>query len=186
MLFPAAAFTVHQLRYQLGYGARSAAALTAQGHGYLTSLAPWVAVLAALALGSFLARLARAGGRGAAARPRRAFFGLWLLASACLLATYAVQEWLEGMFAAGHPGGLTGVFGHGGSWAIALSIAAGLVVAAVLRVAAAVIEIVARVAQAQAAAHRVTLRPVSVALPRWAPLAGASAGRAPPGTCLAA
>src|SRR5258708_3345861 len=93
MLFPAAAFSVHQLRYELGYGARSGAALTAQGHGYLTSLAPWVAVLVALAFGSFLARLARADGGRADACPRRAFAGLWLLASVCLLATYAVQEW---------------------------------------------------------------------------------------------
>src|SRR5580704_13615839 len=85
MLFPAAAFAVHQLRYELAYGSRAGAALSAQGHGYLTSLAPWVAVLVALALGSFLARLARAGGGELEARPRRAFAGLWLLASACLL-----------------------------------------------------------------------------------------------------
>src|SRR5579864_4593153 len=79
MLFPAAAFAVHQLRYELGYGARSSAALNAQGHGYLTSLAPWVAVLVALAFGSFLARLARAGGgHRPDARPRRGLAGLWL------------------------------------------------------------------------------------------------------------
>jgi len=186
MLFPAAAFAVHQLRYELAYGSRAGAALSAQGHGYLTSLAPWVAVLLALALGSYLARLARAGGGHLDVRPRRAFSELWLVASGCLLLTYSVQEWLEGLFVAGHPGGFAGVFGHGGWWAIVLSIAAGLVVAALLRVATVVAEIVSRVAPARAAAARLLGRLVSVSLARRAPLADASAGRAPPGMCLAA
>ena len=186
MLFPAAAFAVHQLRYELAYGSHAGAALSAQGHGYLTSLAPWVAVLVAFALGSFLARLARAGGGRHGARQRRAFGELWLLASGCLLATYSLQEWLEGAFAAGHPGGLVGVFGHGGWWAIVLSIAAGLVVSALLRVAAVVAEILSRVAPASSAALRLLVRLVSVSLLRLAPLAEASASRAPPGMRLAA
>jgi hypothetical protein len=186
MLFPAAAFAVHQLRYELAYGSGSGAALSAQGHGYLTSLAPWVAVLVALALGSFLVRLARAGGARLDLRPRRAFAELWLVASGCLLATYSVQEWLEGLFAAGHPGGFAGVFGHGGWWAIVLSIAAGLLIAALLRVATVVAEIVSRVAPARSAALRLLVGFVSVSLVRRAPLADASAGRAPPGMRLAA
>ena len=115
MLFPAAAFAVHQLRYQLAYGSRTGAALSAQGHGYLTSLAPWVAVLLALAAGSFLARLARTAGGTPDTRPRRAFRRLWFASSLGLLAAYSLQELLEGVFAAGHPGGIEGVFGHGGS-----------------------------------------------------------------------
>jgi hypothetical protein len=187
MLFPAAAFAVHQLRYELAYGSRAGAALSAQGHGYLTSLGPFVAVLVALALGSFLTRLARAGGERLDGRPRRAFAELWLVASACLLATYSLQECLEGIFAAGHPGGFTGVFGHGGWWAILLSVAAGLVVAALLRVAAAVAEILSRVAPpVSSATLRLVVRLVSVSLLRRAPLADASAGRAPPGVRLAA
>ncbi len=186
MLFPAAAFAVHQLRYELAYGSRASAALSAQGHGYLTSLAPWVALLLALALGSFLARLARAGSGRLELPLRRAFGGLWLLASCCLLATYSLQEWLEGLFAAGHPGGFEGVFGHGGWWAIVLSLAAGLVVAALLRLAAAVAELVSRAAPARLAALRALLAPLSASLARRPPLAGASAGRAPPGIGLAA
>ena len=42
------------------------------------------------------------------------------------------QEWLEGIFASGHPGGLAGIFGHGGWWAVVLSALAALGVAAVL------------------------------------------------------
>src|ERR1700722_16183189 len=78
MLFPAAAFAVHQLRYELAYGSRAGAALSAQGHGYLTSLAPWVAVLVALALGSFLARLPRAPGGPRPGRPRRGVARAWV------------------------------------------------------------------------------------------------------------
>jgi hypothetical protein len=185
MLFPAAAFAVHQLRYELAYGSRSGAALSAQGHGYVNSLAPWVAVLVALALGAFLARLARAAGGRADSRPHRAFGSLWAVAAFGLLATYSLQEWLEGLFAAGHPGGIGGVFGHGGWWAIVLSAALGLVVALLLRLASAVLEIVLRAARARIPAAGAVARPASVAVPRWAPLAGAFAGRAPPGTLLA-
>src|SRR4051794_9975459 len=96
MLFPAAAFAVHQLRYELAYGDRSGQALVAQGHGYLNSLAPWVVLLAALGLGSFLARTARVAAGRPDAAPRRDFAGLCLLAWGGLLATYVLQEWLEG------------------------------------------------------------------------------------------
>lgn len=186
MLFPAAAFAVHQLRYELAYGSRSTAALSAQGHGYLNSLAPWVVVLVALALGTFLTRLARVAGGGAERNPRRAFSALWLVASSFLLVTYSLQEWLEGVFAAGHPGGVAGVFGHGGWWAIALSLLAGLAVAALLLLARAAVELVARLRATRPRSAAAMLRPATVSLVRRAPLAGASAGRAPPGIRFAA
>ncbi len=182
MLFPACAFAVHELRYRLAYGSHTAAALAAQGHGYLDSLAPWVALLAALGFGSFLARLAATlAGRGEE-RPRRSFLALWGVAAAALVATYVVQEWLEGLFAAGHPGGLEGIFGHGGLWALPLALLAGLLVACVLRLASAVVRVVServerREPRAEAAPSR---RPRSVPALRRAPLAACSAGRAPP------
>ncbi len=43
-----------------------------------------------------------------------------------------IQEWLEGIFAAGHPGGLEGIFGNGGLWAVPLAVVGGLLVACVL------------------------------------------------------
>jgi hypothetical protein len=182
MLFPAAAFAVHQLRYELGYGSRSGAALSAQGHGYQNSLAPWVVLLLALGLGSFLARLARAAGGRADLGSRRSFAGLFLVSWGLLLATYGVQEWLEGVFAVGHPSGLAGVFGHGGWWAIPLSGAAAAVVAALLRLAAAAVDVVARLASARPLVSPpfLGLCPPAVVPVRTSPLARRSAGRAPP------
>jgi hypothetical protein len=186
LLFPAAAFAVHQLRYELAYGSRSGAALSAQGHGYLNSLAPWVVVLLSFAAGSFLVRLARTAAGHPRGRPRRAFGALWLAGSVLLLATYSAQEWLEGVFAAGHPGGIAGIFGHGGWWAIVLSLLAGLAVAALLGIATALLDAVEHPLSLFVPAARALARPAGALLVRWAPLAGAAAGRAPPATCVAA
>jgi hypothetical protein len=187
MLFPAAAFAVHQLRYQLAYGSRAGAALSAQGHGYLTSLAPWVAVLAGVAAGSFLARLARAATGRPDGRPRRSFATLWLATFAGLLAAYSLQEWLEGVFAAGHPGGVAGVFGHGGLWAVPLSALAALAVSALLRLAALAVDAVAPVdGLMRLVASVALLRPGVPAPPRRAALAGNVSDRAPPAGLVAA
>jgi hypothetical protein len=180
MLFPAAAFAVHQLRYQLAYGHRAGAALSASGHGYLTSLAPWIAVLLALAAGSFLARVARAAAGRAGSRPERAFGTLWALSSVGLLAVYSIQETLEGIFVSGHPGGFEGVFGHGGWWAVPLAVLAGLLVALLLKLAAAAVETVAQTVPLPRFAPVSLSRPVAAALPRRSALAGNSSGRAPP------
>jgi hypothetical protein len=187
VLFPAAAYAVHQLRFELGYGSGSQAALAAQGHGYLDSLAPWLGLLLALGLGSFLARLVRIAGGHSDAQPRRSFAALAVVAGALLLLAYAVQEWLEGAFAAGHPAGVAGVFGHGGWWAVPLSALAGVAVAALLRLASAAVDAVSRVsAAAVPATPPVLLRPGSPPEHRLSPLARRLAGRAPPGTCPAA
>lgn len=180
MLFPAAAFAVHQLRYELAYGARTDAALSAQGHGYLSSLAPWLAVLVAIAFGSFLVRLARVSTGRASRTPSRAFGQLALVASLGLLGAYSVQEWLEGIFAAGHPAGLEGVFGHGGWWAVPLSVGFGLLLALLLRLAAAVLDAAVEPPTPVLAACAQLLRPAGLLAVRRAPLAGRSAGRAPP------
>jgi hypothetical protein len=180
MLLPAAAFGVHQLRYELGYGSRSGAALAAQGHGYQNSLAPWVVVLIAVAVGTFLARVARAA-TGRAETRRRSFAALFGFAWALLFVVYCVQEWLEGMFAVGHPAGAAGIVGHGGWWAVPLSAVAAAVVALLLLIGAAVVEVVARVASPALARVELLLhRPLPVVSVRRSPLAGRMAGRAPP------
>ncbi len=186
VLLPVAAFAVHQLRYELAYGSHSSAALAAQGHGYLDSMAPWLGVLLALGLGSFLIRLARAAGGRTDLRPRRSFAGLAALASLALLLTYSVQEWLEGVFAVGHPAGLEGVFGHGGYWALPLSALAGLLVAALLRFASAAVEVVARLAASRPllAPAFAPVRPTAFSAVLASPLARRSAGRAPPELCF--
>lgn len=188
MLFPAAAFAVHQLRYELAYGSRTGAALSAQGHNYLNSLAPWVVLLLALGLGSFLSRVARVAAGRPDATPRRAFAKLWLLAFAALVAAYSAQEWLEGSFAAGHPGGVAGVFGHGGWWAVPLAAAAALVVALLLRAASVAVEVVTRRLASSLrlfASRPAARRPAEVVSATRAALAGNFSGRAPPGTCFA-
>lgn len=180
MLLPAAAFAVHQLRYELGYGSRSGAALAAQGHGYQNSLAPWLALLLAVAAGTYLARVARAA-TGRVEVRRRSFATLFGFAWALLLAVYCLQEWLEGVFAAGHPAGLAGIFGHGGWWAVPLSAVAAAVVALLLLVGAAVVEVVAQLAPSRLARFELGLeRPLLVVPVRLSPLAGRVAGRAPP------
>ena len=106
LLLPVAALGVHELRYRLAYGSQADSALAAQGHGYLDSLAPWLVLLLGLALGTFLVRVARVARRPTRDRtPRRSFAALWLLSTVLLAAIYAVQELLEGVFAAGHPVG---------------------------------------------------------------------------------
>src|SRR5262245_32627162 len=183
VLFPAAAYAVHQLRFELGYGARSNAALAAQGHGCLDSLAPWVGILLALGLGSFLARLVRAAAGAPDRTPRRAFAKLAAVAWALLLAAYVLQEWLEGVFVAAHPAGLAGVLGHGGWWALPLAGLAALGLAVLLRLAETVAEAVSPATRPVfSRAGAPLLRPVAATVNSTSPLARRLAGRAPPVT----
>jgi hypothetical protein len=183
VLFPAAAYAVHQLRFELGYGSGSTAALAAQGHGYLDSLAPWVGVLLALGLGSYLMRVVRSAAGAPGGGSGRSFARLAGVAWLLLLVAYVVQEWLEGLFAAGHPSGFGGVFGHGGWWAVPLSALAALAVAALLRLAAAVVRAVAPGSRTRYTHPGAPLlRPLAAVVPSISPLALRSAGRAPPGT----
>jgi len=173
-LLPAAAFALHQLRYTLAYGSHAGSALTAQGHAYMTSLAPWLVLLLAFGAGSFVLRVAC----GRDDRPRRSPLGLWALASCVLLAIYTVQELLEGLFASGHPGGFEGVFGHGGWWAVPLALLLGAAIAALLHVGRLLIAAVRRRSVFGPAPLVAALQAVWLPLPP--PLAGAAAGRAPP------
>lgn len=182
---PAAVLTVHQLRYLLAFGSGSGQELEKEGHQYLSALAAPIAMSVAIVVGLFFARLAvawRVGG-GEEDAPRRSFLRLALSIGAALLALYSCQELLEGMLSSGHPGGLEGVFGDGGWWAVPLALACGTVVAAALRGARAAIRWVAGRDRGPRLSHGrpvPTPRPRRLALPRPMPLAGAAAGRAPP------
>jgi hypothetical protein len=182
LLLPAAAFVVHQLRYRIAYGSRADQVLAAQGHSYLNSFAPWLALVLSIAFGLLVLRAAHAAAGRAVEAPRRSLAGLWALATASLVAIYAAQELLEGFFATGHPAGVPGVLGHGGWWALPLAAAAGAVVAVLLRAGCALVSAARRLAPrrplklAPPSVRR--LHPVDLA-PRPA-LAGAAAGRAPP------
>jgi hypothetical protein len=183
-LMPAAAFAVHQLRYWLAFGAHAGAQLQASGHSYLHSLVPWIVLLMALSAGLFLRALGRAlDGHRSLPRYTLSFLGLWLLCALCLVAIYSGQEFLEGLFATGHPGGWLGIFGYGGWWSIPAALAVGLVLAALFHG--------ARWVLSEVSGHyRRRLGPSSrtgstwpagqAFLPRLAPLANGWSGRGPP------
>jgi hypothetical protein len=184
-LLPPAAFAVHQLRYVLAFGADAGIELQRQGHSYLHSVVPWIVVLIALVAGGFLWALGRAcAGQTTLPRFTISFSALWLACTVALVTIYATQESLEGLMVTGHPGGLAGIFGYGGWWAIPVAACVGLVLAAVFHGARWVLDGVARryarplVLRARAA--RSTPRPPDVLLPRLAPLAGGWSGRGPP------
>jgi hypothetical protein len=180
LVVPAAALAVHQIRYSLAYGSRANAQLAAQGHSYLHSLAPWTVLALGIGATLFLRRAAQALSTGAVGR-RRSFATLWALSGAGLLAVYSVQETLESFLSSGHPGGVAGVFGHGGLWAIPASAAVGLVIALVLRAGQVVLEAAARLFPRLPRPRPLPLLlPAGVRPPLIDPLAGSAAGRAPP------
>ena len=117
------------------------------------------------------------------------FVALWLICSACLVAIYISQEFLEGLFATGHPGGIAGIFGSGGWWSIPAALAVGLVLAAVFHGARWVL---AEVARRHTRRPRIPVRrPLAVTtlravrLPALTPLADGWSGRGPPSLILA-
>lgn len=185
LLLPPAAFAVHQLRYVLADGGHAGRVLQRTGHSYLHSLAPWLMLAAALAVGGFLRSLGRAfAGQRTVARYAASLLVLWLACTACLLAIYAGQEFLEGLFATGHPTGLVGIFGFGGWWAIPLAAIVGLALAAVLHGALWVLSEISqrrrRVVAGRGGPARTLAYPASVLLLRRAPLVGGWSGRGPP------
>ena len=184
-LMPPAALAVHQLRYWLAFHGSAGLELQRQGHSYLHSLAPWLVMLLALAIGAFLVSLGRAvAGQRTVARYMISFAGLWATCTFSLVAIYVAQECLEGLFAIGHPGGLVGSFGYGGWWAIPASACVGLVLAAIFHGARWVLdEVSERCTRGTIAAIRRILRvriPGDAVLPRLTPLAEGWSGRGPP------
>lgn len=185
VLMPAAAFAVHQLRYYLAYGSAAGAELQRTGHSYLHSVVPWIVMLVALAAGGFLWRLGRAvAGQRSVPRFTVSLLGLWVACSVGLVAIFATQEFLEGLFATGHPGGLVGIFGYGGWWSIPAAVCVGLVLAVLFHGARWVLDVVAQHYAGTRSRRPVRVvsarRPVGVLVPRLAPLAEGWSGRGPP------
>jgi hypothetical protein len=181
LLIPAAVLVVHQARYTLAYGARANAELAAQGHSYLYSVVPWTILALGIGASLFLRRAARAARTGESGTfTRTSAAALWSITTAALVAIYAVQEGLEGLEMSGHPGGVPGVFGHGGWWAVPAAAVVALGVVAILRLGRAVLRLATRLATAGRPRSARLPLPFSVALVAPAPLALAAAGRAPP------
>jgi hypothetical protein len=184
-LVPAAAVLVHQLRYMLAFGTAAGSELTRQGHSYLHSLVPWIVLLIGIGAGGFLWALGRAlHGQRSVSRYTVSLAALWLVCSASLVAIFAAQEFLEGMFATGHPAGLAGIFGFGGWWSIPAALCVGLTLAAVFHGARWVLDEVAERARLRPRITRRTVaplpRPHDAWLPRLSPLAEGWSGRGPP------
>jgi hypothetical protein len=182
---PAAAIAVHQLRYLLAFGPTAGVELQRQGHSYLHSVAPWIAVALAWAVGAFLSAMGRAlDGHTTVPRYGLSLLALWLVCASSLVGIYSGQELLEGLFATGHPLGLVGIFGYGGWWAIPAALCVGLVLAALLHGARWALHAVAsRRAPAVPATSTpggISPRPDDISLPRLAPLALGWCGRGPP------
>jgi hypothetical protein len=111
-LVPAAALVVHQLRFMLAFGSGASAELARQGHSYLHSLVPWIVLLIGVAVGGFLWALGRAlCGQRSVPRYTLSLAALWLVCAVSLVGIYVAQEFLEGLFATGHPAGLAGISG---------------------------------------------------------------------------
>ncbi len=186
---PAAAFAVHQLRYWLAFGSQAGMELERQGHSYLHSAVPWIVLLLGLALGAFVRALGRAfGGHRSLPHYTISFASLWLICAACLVAIYVTQEFLEGMLATGHPGGLAGIFGYGGWWSIPAAVAVGLVLAAVFHGARWVLREVSerhgQRARGDCGLAGLVL-PRDGFIPRLEPLSDGWSGRGPPSLTLA-
>jgi hypothetical protein len=184
-LVPAGALAVHQLRYWLAFHGSAGVELQRQGHAYLHSLVPWIVLLVAAAAGLFLRALGRSlGGHCSLPRYALSFAALWVISAACLVAIYICQECLEGVFAAGHPAGLAGIFAYGGWWAVPAAVLVALVLTAALHGARWVLR---EVAQRYGRARRrpsvlpVPRRFVSLVLAPWpTPLADGWSDRGPP------
>jgi hypothetical protein len=184
-LVPAAALVVHQLRFWLAFGGSASVELARQGHSYLHSLVPWIVLLLGVAVGAFLWALGRAvAGQRSIPRYTISLLGLWLVCSACLVTIYVTQEFLEGLFASGHPAGLAGIFGYGGWWSIPVALCVGLVLATVFHGARWVLDDIA-VRRGHAASATPEPRPqqrprLDVFVLRLSPLAEGWSDRGPP------
>jgi hypothetical protein len=173
-----AALLLHQLRYLIG--SHPEQALGRDTHAYIPVAGVLVGLLLAIAAGQLVAHVARARRGESAEPPQSRFVPAWAAAAAGLLATYAVQELLEGALAGGHLGGLVG---HGGAWALPLALALGALVALACRGAAAAVRAAGRRAPREAPSRtaRRVLKPAPRILRRRRPvLARNLAGRAPP------
>jgi hypothetical protein len=177
------ALGVHDLRYLLTYHGHADQELALQGHAYLRFATPLIAGLVVLAAAAFATRLMRAYASGDGDEPRvlPTTSRIWALASGLLLSVYSTQEWMEGLLASGHPGGIAAPFSHGGWLALPLAIVIGLLIALLLRGAAAAIAVAASKGRARLRPATPAQLPSSVARSVWSvPPRGALARRLAP------
>lgn len=178
-LVACAVLVLHELRYLVGFGSHSRAALAGGEHAYVPFAGTAAVLLLALAAAQLLVALRCAGRGGGAARPP-AFPCAWLAISATLLAVYAGQELLESLLFGGGLG-LDLLLAHEGWSSLPLALALGAVAALLMREAARALDRRARLR------HRPESRPSPARRPAPAPALGSRspiarhlASRAPP------
>jgi hypothetical protein len=187
LVFPAAVFAVHQLCYLLAYGSAAGSELAAHGDRYVGVAAVVAVALGALSLGLGLLRLAAAHrGRG---EPRLTALPIWLLwlgTTLALFAGFCALEGLEIALESHHVGGVVGIFGHGGWWALPAAAFVGALITLLVRGGRALLVLVARGRTTRRVRTTAAWRPrASGGASLRRPLAGCAAGRAPPESGLA-
>ena len=186
-LLPLAVLGVHDLRFLLAFGHDADHELASEGHAYLGVLSPLCVLLAAGVAAELIVRLTRARPGRAESSDRHGPVGLAVAIAAALIAIYVGQELFEGCLSTGHPGGLEGIFGNGGWWAIPLAGLFAAIIATFVHGAAQAIALAARhrlLDPLRRRAARVFIRPAEIQLPRLSPFARAAPGRAPPRLAL--
>jgi hypothetical protein len=160
-----------------------AGAMAGHGHSYMPLAAALVTVLLALTCARYARELWQASRGRVTEMPQPSLRRLWLVASAALLTTFGLQEWIEGWVTPGHPGTISHALSHIGWLAPLLAVAIGGVIAAILRATQRAIVLLARRHAARrtprAERGRWALIPPPI-IPRLPVLAGNRAGRAPP------
>jgi hypothetical protein len=177
-LLAAGALLLHKLDGLVGGDA-----LAGHGHSYMPLAAALVTVLLVLSCVRFARELWHASRGRVEAVTRPSFATLWLIASAALLSTFALQEWIEGWITPGHPATVSHALAHIGWQGPVLAVVLGAVIALLVRGSRAAIALLAR--------RHAARRPLRAVRGRWtsappclvarvAVLAGNLAGRAPP------
>jgi hypothetical protein len=182
VVFPAAVFAVHQLSYLLDYGSGAGSELSAHGDRYVATAAVVAVALVAISLSSGLLRLVGAWrGRREPALASVPLWLVWLGWTLALLAGLCALEGLEIALEPHHIGGVIGVFGNGGWWALPAAAFVAAVMTLFLRGGRALLAIVAR----SRGARCVRTAPVRHSggpggVSRRRPMASCAAVRAPP------
>lgn len=176
-LLAAGALALHKI------DALAGGAPAGHGHSYLPLAAALVVVLLMLTCARFGHELWQASRGRVATVSQPSVRVLCLIASAALLATFGIQEWIEGWITPGHPGTASHALAHIGWLGPVLSIALGSVIALIMRATRSAIVFIARRHADRWAlrAERGRWTPLPAAVsPRLPVLAGNRAGRAPP------
>jgi len=132
-LLAVGAYAVHELRYAITFGDRAPHVLEEHGHSYMSAAVPFLGLMLAIALGSWVTALARAHRKRTGEAEQRGFGAAWLAASASMFGIFALQETAEGLLARGHLSGAAAIFGGGGWTAVPLALLFGAVIALLLR-----------------------------------------------------